>query len=74
MTSKVLGVWLALLAAVQVIAGAGNLTDLMSPTAAGWLVLIIAALQAGTAVYTGKVAATPADFPRTTDPGPVRRT
>jgi len=62
MTSKMLGVWTAILAALQVIAAAGNLADLLTPTAAAWFVLIVAAVQTGTAAYTGRVATLPADF------------
>lgn len=62
MTSKWLGVWLAVLAAAQFVAGSANLADMIPDTAAAWFVLSVGALQVATAVYTGKHAAMPADF------------
>jgi hypothetical protein len=61
MTSKTLGVLLAVLAALQFLGAASDLTDLTSPEGAAWLQLTIGAAQAFVAVYTAKVALTPAD-------------
>lgn len=61
MTSKQLGFFLAAMAALQFVAAASDLADLTSPTVASWIALIVGALQVFAAVYTGKVAVTPAD-------------
>ena len=62
MTSTRLGFVLAVLAGLQVIAGASNLTELMPTVVANWFILLVAALQVGFAVYTGRQAELPADF------------
>ena len=62
MTSRMLGVWTAVLAGLQVIAAAGNLADLLPPPAAAWFVLVVGAVQVATATSTGSVAALPADI------------
>lgn len=61
MTSKILAIWLGIMAGLQFVASASNLTDLMSPTAAAWLQLIVGALQAVSAVVVGRLAVTAAD-------------
>lgn len=61
MTSKVLGLWQAILAALQFISGGAALADWVEPKSWAMFVVLVGALQAGTAVYTGKVATTPAD-------------
>lgn len=61
MTSKTLAIWLAAMAALQFVAGASNLVDLMGPTLAAWFQLTVGALQVASAVYVGKKALTPAD-------------
>lgn len=62
MTSRALAIWLAAMAALQFVAGASNLIDLMGPTLAGWFQLLVGALQVASAVYVGKIAFTPADI------------
>lgn len=61
MTSRRLGIWLAVLAAAQFAASSASLTDLIPAKAAAWFVLIVGMAQVGTAVYTGKAASMPAD-------------
>jgi type IV secretory pathway VirB2 component (pilin) len=51
-----LAVWLAILAGLQVIAGATSLPELVPAYAAQWVQLIVGALDAATAVYVGRVA------------------
>lgn len=61
MTSKVLGLWQAALAAMQVLVGSAALADYVDAKTWGLLVAVVGALQAGTAVYTGKAATMPKD-------------
>lgn len=46
--------WLAILAGLQVVSGGTVLLELMEAKWVGLLVLVVAALQAGTIVYQGK--------------------
>lgn len=64
MTSKYLGVFLAVLAGCQFVASSASLGDLIPERAAAWFVLIVGAMQVATAVYTGKAATMPADSKR----------
>lgn len=64
MTSKYLGVWLALLAGCQFAASSASLAELIPAKAAAWFVLTVGAAQVATAVYTGKAATLPADSKR----------
>lgn len=61
MTSKNLGIVLALMAVLQFLAASTDLANLTSPNVAVWLQLIVGALQAFMAVYVGRVAMTTAD-------------
>ena len=61
MTSKTLAIWLGVMAGLQFISSAGNLTDLMTGTAAAWFQLIVGGLQAFSAVVVGRSAVTAAD-------------
>ena len=63
MTSKTLGLWQAILAGLQFFSGAAAMAEWVDPKSWALFVVIVGAAQAGTAVYTGKVAQTPADFP-----------
>jgi hypothetical protein len=62
MTSKQLALWLAILAGLQVIAGASALPNLLPDQVAQWVQLLVGAFDAGTAVYVGRAAAMPRDF------------
>jgi hypothetical protein len=61
MTGKRIGVWLAILAGLQAIAGATALGTLLPAPAAQWVQLIVGAFGAATAVYIGRAASLPAD-------------
>lgn len=57
---------MSLLAGLGVITGAANLTDLLSPHAAGWLTLIVAAATA-TVQFWVRGQVTPLAAPRSED-------
>ena len=61
MTSKFLAIWLGVMAGLQFISSAGNLTDLMPEPWAAWFQLIVGGLQAFSAVVVGRSAVTAAD-------------
>lgn len=61
MTSKQLGVVLAVMAMLQFLAASTDLADLTSPKVAVWLQLIVGAVQAGMAIYAGRAALMPSD-------------
>lgn len=61
MTSKNMGIILAVMAALQFLAASTDLANLTSPETTVWLQLIVGALQAFMAVYVGRVAMTTAD-------------
>jgi hypothetical protein len=61
MTSKFLAIWLGVMAALQFVASAGNLSDLLPEPGATWFQLLVGALQAFSAVVVGKSAVTAAD-------------
>jgi hypothetical protein len=56
MSTRQLAWWLAALAALQFIAGAAALPDLMPAVAAQWIQVIVGALDAATAVIIGRSA------------------
>jgi heme A synthase len=62
-TSNGLLVWHSVLAAlVFVAAGLGALTDLVPPTVAAAVALVVGAAQAGTAVYVARRGTMPGDI------------
>lgn len=56
MPTRQLAWWLAALAALQFIAGAAALPDLMPAVVAQWVQVIVGALDAATAVLIGRSA------------------
>lgn len=62
MTSRRLGLVLALLAGAQTIAAAGDLAALLPPTVARWVQLVVGAAGVSMAAWTGRTVATPADI------------
>ena len=55
--------WLAVLAALQFATGSGSLSDLVSPTTAAWVQLVVGMLEAATVVVFGRQALARRDPP-----------